>query len=190
MITWPFGNLDRGAYDVIVADPPWTFKTRSPKGITKKGAGGQYALMSLAEIEMLPVDLLAKRDCVLLLWTTGWAMAEGFAHQVARRWGFRPCSEIVWLKRTKNDKSRIGTGYRVRSMHEPVLLCTMGAPRHKAFPSAFDGLAREHSRKPDEFYEIVGMATPNARRADLFAREAHPGFEAFGDEIGKFKEVS
>jgi N6-adenosine-specific RNA methylase IME4 len=73
---------------------------------------------------------------------------------------FKPISEIVWLKRYPSGKARIGTGYRVRTMHEPILVCTVGAPQHKPFPSTFDGVAREHSRKPDEFYDLVLSHTP------------------------------
>jgi N6-adenosine-specific RNA methylase IME4 len=108
---------------------------------------------------------------------------------VAQAWGFRPISEIVWLKRYPSGKARVGTGYRVRTMHEPILVCTVGNPQHKPFPSTFDGVAREHSRKPDEFYNLVLSHTPRAfRRADLFSRETRPGFEGWGNEHGKFDE--
>jgi N6-adenosine-specific RNA methylase IME4 len=90
---------------------------------------------------------------------------------LARLRGFKPIAEIVWLKRYPSGKARIGTGYRVRTMHEPILVCTVGNPQHKPFPSTFDGIAREHSRKPDEFYDLVLSHTPQAiRRADLFSR--------------------
>jgi N6-adenosine-specific RNA methylase IME4 len=55
-----------------------------------------------------------------------------------------------------------------------------GQQRHAAFPSIFDGLAREHSRKPDEFYRIVLEKTPDIDRCDLFSRETRPGFDAWG----------
>jgi N6-adenosine-specific RNA methylase IME4 len=145
--------------------------------------------MALKEIKALPVHELARGDCLLLLWTTGWAIATGQAQEVARAWGFKPISEIVWLKRYPSGKARIGTGYRVRTMHEPILVCAVGNPRHKPFPSTFDGIAREHSRKPDEFYDLVLGHTPHAmRRADLFSRQTHPGFEGWGNEHGKFDE--
>jgi hypothetical protein len=80
---------------------------------------------------------------------------------------------------TKNGKVRVGTGYRVCACHEPVLLASFrGRPNHKAFPSIFDGLAQEHSRKPDEFYQIVLDRTPDQDRCDLFSRETRPGFAA------------
>jgi len=61
-----------------------------------------------------------------------------------------------------------------------------GRQRHAAFPSIFDGVAREHSRKPDEFYKIVVDKTAGADRCDLFSRETRPGFDAWGNEAGKF----
>lgn len=192
-MTWPFHQLTPLSYEVIVADPPWDFENYSDAG-TKKGADPHYAVMPLDGITALPVHELARGDCLLLLWTTGWAMATCQAHEVARAWRFKPVSEMVWNKRTGPgapplipSKRRMGTGYRVRTMHEPILVCTIGNPKHRALPSSFDGIAREHSRKPDEFYDIVGTHTRLAvRRADLFSRETRPGFEGWGLEHGKF----
>jgi N6-adenosine-specific RNA methylase IME4 len=73
----------------------------------------------------LPVGQLARGDCLLLLWTCGWAMATGQAQAVARAWGFKPQSEMIWRKLTANGKPRMGTGYRVRTLHEPILAATM-----------------------------------------------------------------
>ena len=185
MSAWPFCELPPLSYDVIVADPPWDFKNYSPAG-TAKGADPHYSVMSLDAIKALPVGLLARGDCLLLLWTCGWAMATGQAQEVARAWGSAQ-SEMVWRKLTASGKPRMGTGYRVRTLHEPILVATIGHPTHKPLPSLFDGIAREHSRKPDEFYGIVTDHTPAAmRRADLFARETRPSFDGWGLEHGKF----
>lgn len=189
-MNWVFAPLQLLSYDVIVADPPWDFENYSAAG-TKKGADPHYNVMPLSAIKTIPVGELARGDCLLLLWTTGWAMATGQAQEVARAWGFNPLSEIVWLKRTASSAFRVGTGYRVRTMHEPILLGTTGKPPHKPFPSVFNGLARQHSRKPDEFYELVLKHTPLAlRRADLFSRETRAGFDAWGNERGKFDQVA
>ena len=132
---------------------------------------------------------LINKDALLLLWTTGWAIATGQAQEVARAWGATPVSEIIWCKVTKNHLPRWGTGYRVRSLHEPILLCTWGRPVFKALPSRVDGVAREHSRKPSEAYELIEKATRDLLwRCDLFARESRRGFEGWGDEYQKFDE--
>lgn len=185
-MTWPFSALIPLSYEVIVADPPWRFRTWGEHN-QKKSASRHYSLMTAAAIKALPVGELAQKDCLLLLWTTGWAMAACQAHDVAQAWGFRPVSEMTWNKRTATGKLRMGTGYWARTMHEPILISTIGKPRKfSAFPSVFDGLAREHSRKPDEFYRLVVKHTAGLRRADLFSRESRPGFDGWGDEAGKF----
>jgi N6-adenosine-specific RNA methylase IME4 len=187
---WPFEPLNPLSYEVIVADPPWDFENYSDAG-TRKGADEHYEVMTLDAIKALPVSELARGDCLLLLWTTGWAIATCQAQKVAKAWGFKSISEICWQKRTPSGKPRIGTGYRVRTMHEPILVCTLGNPHHKPFPSWFDGIAREHSRKPDEFYDLVVNRTACAlRRADLFSRQTRPGFDGWGFEHGKFDVTS
>ena len=166
---WQFDHLPTFGFDVIVADPPWDFENYSEAG-TLKGADSHYHVMPLVAIKALRVGELARGDCLLLLWTTGWAMATCQAQDVARAWGFKPTSEMVWQKRTAGGKRRTGTGYRVRTMHEPILVCTLGNPRHRPLPSSFNGVAREHSRKPAEFYDMVAEHTATASRADLFSR--------------------
>lgn len=194
--TWPFGSMKMFGYDVIVADPPWTFELRSEAG-EGKSPQAQYECMSLDAIKALPVGQLARGDCLLLLWTCGWAMATCQAQDVAKAWGFTPVTEMSWRKTTPAGAVRMGPGYRVRTMHEPILVCTLGNPVHRALESAdifdirFDGIAREHSRKPVEFYEHVTSSTPAAlRRADLFSRETRPGFDGWGNEATKFDEVA
>lgn len=188
-MTDPFGMFRPLSYEVIVADPPWDFQLYSSTG-NHKSAAAQYRTMPTSEIAAMNVGHLAREDCLLLLWTTGWAMVRGDAARVARAWGFTPITELVWDKRTASGKRRMGPGYRARTMHEPILLATTGYPPHLPFPSAFDGLAREHSRKPDEFYDIVRRHTPRQKRIDLFSRQRHEGFDAWGDERGKFDVVA
>ena len=182
MTDWPFGSLQMFKYRVIVADPPWSFENYSEKG-QEKAAAAHYDTMSLSDIMNLPVGHLASDHCLLLLWTTGWAMATGQAQKVARAWGFEPKTELVWRKTTENGKVRMGPGYLARTMHEPILVCTTGAPHFRALPSLFDGLAREHSRKPDEFYSLVMRHTMGSWRCDLFsAGHPRPGFEGWGQD--------
>lgn len=184
--TWPFGHLSMFGYDVIVADPPWDFENYSDKG-TKKGADPHYEVQSLDWIRALPVGQLASTPSILLLWATAPLLPA--AIEIMAYWGFPYKSHLIWRKTTVNGKIRIGTGYRVRTMHEPVLLGTIGEQQHLPFPSIFDGLAREHSRKPDEFYHLVREAMPSATRCDLFSREQRDGFSGWGNEHGKFDEA-
>lgn len=68
-MTWPFDPLRPLAYDVIMADPPWSFENWSIGG-NEKNAKAQYTCMSTPEIGALPVGDLARGDCWLWLWAT------------------------------------------------------------------------------------------------------------------------
>lgn len=181
---WPFDDLRPLSYDVIIADPPWRFRTWSETN-QAKSASKHYDLMQTDDIKALPVGDLAQRDCILLLWATGAMQPQ--ALEVMKAWGFAYKSQMIWRKTTPSGKVRMGTGYWARSMHEPVLIGAIGKPpKFSAFPSLFDGIAREHSRKPEEFYALVDKHTAGLRRADLFARQSRPGFDAWGNEATKF----
>jgi N6-adenosine-specific RNA methylase IME4 len=182
-----FDPLAARSYDLIVIDPPWPFKTWSAAG-QGKSASTHYRVMTLADIKTLPVRELLKDDAVVLLWATGAMLAQAVA--VMEAWGITFKTELAWRKVTRNGKVRMGLGFWARSMHEPVLLGTVGKPLKFTLPSCFDGIAREHSRKPDEFYRMITDRTPDLRRADLFAREKREGWDAWGDEVEKFSSAS
>lgn len=197
-MNWPFGDLQPFGFDVCVLDPPWHFDLRSAKG-EAKSPQAQYSTMSVAEVRALPVgDLLAPAG-VCIMWTTWPLVALGAHVDVIKGWGLKPVTGGGWAKRTVNDKLRWGPGYVARSVHEPYIIGSLPDAdwNGSAFPNlvetleadSLDGLAREHSRKPDEFYARVEAAWPDARRADLFARESRPGWTVWGDEATKFNEA-
>jgi len=180
-----FEDIPRGAYDIIVADPPWTWSAWSDRGL-KKSAQRHYSCMDLAAIKTIAIASLAAPSAVLILWATAPMLPQ--AMEAMKAWGFTYKSNMVWRKTTLSGKVRMGPGYWARTMHEQVLLGTRGKPRlfAKAMPSIFDGVARQHSRKPDEFYKLIFDRTPDMARVDLFGREFRTGFDVWGNEIGKF----
>ena len=181
---WP---LPQRSYDVAVIDPPWHFKVFSETTGTKKSAQSHYSVMSLARIKALPVRELLKPDSVVFCFATAPLLPAALEAMAA--WGFTYKSNLAWRKMTRNGKVRMGCGYWARTMHEHVLICTIGKPQLLTFPSLFDGIAREHSRKPDEFYSMVAERSPGRRRVDLFARERRNGWDVWGDEIEKFSSA-
>lgn len=183
-MNWPFGDLRPFSFDCIAADNPWDFSLYSEAG-AEKSASAHYETMSLDDITALPVGHLASDNCLLLMWGCEW-MPPSDRQKVMESWGFTYKSTIIWRKVTRNGKVRMGTGYRARSMHEPVHIGTIGNPIHKAFPSIFDGIAREHSRKPESFFQMVERHMPQARKLDLFSRQSRPNWSSFGFETTKF----
>lgn len=180
-----FAGLPRQHFAVIMADPPWTFATRSAKG---KGRSPErhYDCMSLDDIAGLPVASLAAPDCALLLWITDPLLPAGL--DIIRSWGFAyKTVGFYWTKRTITGKPAIGTGYYTRANPEQCLLATRGAPKRlsKGVRKWIDAPRREHSRKPDEAYERAQQlfAGPHL---ELFGRESRPGWTTWGNEATKF----
>ena len=174
-------------YDIIMADPPWRFATRSPKGITVKGAGGQYSTLSLADICDLPVTGLAAPNCLLWLWATNPMLPQAF--EVMAAWGFTFKTAGHWSKRTVNNRQAFGTGYILRCAGEPFLIGTRGKVKtSRSVRSVIEGPVREHSRKPDEAYDAAEALIPEARRLEMFSRQRRIGWDAWGDQVGLFAQ--
>lgn len=189
MIFDRFEDIPRLRYGLIMADPPWKFSNFSKKG-EKKSPSAQYECMSLEAIRDLPVSHLAATDCVLWLWTTN--PIAHLARDVIEAWGFTVKTSGGWVKTTSTGKIQFGTGYWLRTTGEPYIIATMGKPKLHArnVPSHFLAPARQHSRKPDRAYELARSMAPQAWALDLFSREDRPGWDSFGNEVGKFEEVA
>lgn len=185
MAEWFFDPLFLLFYEMIVIDPPWGFELYSDEG-DEKSAQAQYDLMTDQQILDLPVGQLASMNSLLYCWAT--APQLDLAIESIKAWGFTYKSLMVWRKVTASGKTRMGTGYRVRTTGEAVVVATLGNPKQSFVPQTiFDGVAREHSRKPEEFYQLCDKVMPQARRCDVFARSRRPGWHSFGDQLDKFQ---
>jgi len=187
---WPFAPLTPRAYSLIMIDCAWEFVTRSELG-EGKSPQSHYATMTIDEISALPVRDLARDDCLLWMWATA-PMLDVQMKIMTDAWGFRFFSSGVWVKTTKTGKIGFGTGYGFRNAHESILLGKRGNPQliSKSVRSVIMGPLREHSRKPDEAYAAARALVPYGRAADVYSRETRPGWEAFGNEVGKFSEAA
>lgn len=186
-------------YGVILADPPWNFKSWSDKGrdrcpdamVRQKGlAERHYKTLSLSEIKDLPVGNIAARDSVLLLWTVDCMIPQGLA--LGERWGFTfKTVAFTWIKRTKSNGFHIGLGYWTRGNPEQCLLFTRGSPRRQSASvrQLIDAPRREHSRKPDEQYQRIETLLPGPY-LELFARTERPGWDSWGNETSRFAEAA
>jgi N6-adenosine-specific RNA methylase IME4 len=163
-------------FPVILADPPWHFDNET-SGV-ERAAGNHYPTMALDEICALPVKGLATDSAALFLWTTAPHLQEAF--QVIEAWGFNYKSNIVWVK------DRLGLGYYVRNQHELLLIATRGdmpaPPPSRRPPSVIQVAKREHSRKPDEAYELIERMYPDLPKIELFARGNRDGWTAWGNQ--------
>lgn len=178
-------------FRTIAADPPWRFQSWSDKG-RGRGAEQHYATMSLDDIVALPVAEAAASDCLLLMWAVNPMLPQAIATMAA--WGFEyKTVAFVWAKTTRNSDPawaptyHMGLGYWTRANAEVCLLGTRGKPqrRSKAVRQLIVEPAREHSRKPDAFYQRA-VALADGPYLELFAREERPGWTTWGNETTKF----
>ena len=165
-----------GLFDVIVVDPPWPYGTEYDP-YTRRAAS-PYPEMSLEKIR--EIRLPAKEDCVLWLWTTHLFMRHAFA--ILDAWGFREVAILTWVK------DRLGLGSWLRSKSEFCIMAVKGKPvvNLTNHSTVLFAPMREHSRKPDEFYEMVETLCPG-RKLDFFSREPRPGWEQYGNDVERFK---
>jgi N6-adenosine-specific RNA methylase IME4 len=184
-------DLPDRRYDVILADPPWAYYGQQDKW----GAAAKfYATAPDEAIVRLPVpDLLSERG-VLFLWATSPRLDVAMACLAEWRLHFRGVA-FVWVK-ARRDGAPIGAqGVRpsiVKPTAEYVLAASRVA-RGRPLPLADEGVPnvilapkRAHSQKPEEVRDSIDRLYPDASKLELFARSERPGWDAWGDEVGKF----
>lgn len=177
----PFRGAEKGRYACIYADPPWFFQTRSPK-IGDRDPRNHYAVMTLPEIEALPVADLAADDAHLFLWTTGPFLPKAFGVMTA--WGFQYAGTgFVWIKTTSSGKLFTGLGYTTRKNAEFCLLGRRGNPKRlaKDVHEIIMTPVRKHSQKPEEAYERIERYCAGPR-LELFARARRKGWACWGND--------
>ena len=188
--------LPAGKFGVIYADPPWQWRTRSAKGL--EGRPQHYDRMSLPEICDLPVHRACAKDAWLFLWTTGPHLPQAF--RVMEAWGLDYSGMgFVWVKLNKNAPQLfidmrdlfMGGGYTTRKNAEFCLLGRRGSPKRLRadVQEVMVSPRREHSRKPDEFYERI-ESYAQGPYLELFARTTRPGWASWGNQVGKFGEAA
>lgn len=198
-MTWPFGDLKMFGYDLVMIDPPWPFDLWSSKG-NEKSPAAHYDCMTLDAIKGLPVGQLLRAGGVAVVWCTWPLVAQGVHAETIRAWGLNPVTGGDWAKRTPRGRLRWGTGYILRSVCEPFIFATIGNEREydgasvcnlieTAGQRLLDGVAREHSRKPEEMYRLLEKVMPLAFRADVFSRQRRPGWDSWGLETDKFPRI-
>ncbi len=173
-------------FRTVLADPPWRFQNRTGKMAPEHVRLARYETMTFDEIYGLPVDRVCDEKAHLYLWVPNALLAEGM--ETMRRWGFTYKTNLVWYKvRKDGGPDGRGVGFYFRNVTELVLFGirgkgnrTLAAGRRQV--NLFAERKREHSRKPEQLYEIVESCSPGPY-LELFARTRRPGWEQWGDEV-------
>ncbi len=172
-------DLPTDKYRVIYADPPWSYGndyTKAMKGSTRPE--DHYPTMSIEEIGRLQVPEIAAENSVLFIWTTSPLLEDCF--RVIRMWGFNYKTSFIW------NKVKHNFGYYNSVRHEFLLICTKGSclpDNSKLFNSVQTIERTEHSKKPNEFREIIDTLYISGKKIELFSREAVEGWDVWGNQV-------
>jgi N6-adenosine-specific RNA methylase IME4 len=178
-----------GSFRTILADPPWQFNNRTGKVAPEHKRLNRYETLPTSEIADLPVGHLADSTAHCYLWVPNALLPDGIL--VLRSWGFEYKSNLVWYKvRRDGGPDGRGVGFYFRNVTELVLFGVRGKNARTLAPgrrqvNVLATRKREHSRKPDEMYELVEACSPGPY-LELFARGKRDGWSAWGKEVDSY----
>ena len=121
---------------------------------------------------------------MLFMWATFPMLRE--ALDVIEAWGFSyKTVAFNWVKQNRNGTGIfMGLGNWTRSNSEICLLATKGKPKRisGSVRSIVLSPLQQHSRKPAEIRDRIVELMGDLPRIELFAREAAPGWDVWGNE--------
>lgn len=140
--------------------------------------------MDLADIKALPVNEVTAKNSHLYLWVPNALLLEGI--EVLQAWGYRYVSNLIWAKRRRDGgPDGRGVGFYFRNVTEPILFGVKGSMRTlapaRSTVNMIESRKREHSRKPDEQYDLIESCSPGPY-LEMFARYRREGWSAWGNE--------
>ncbi|MDR3791765.1 MAG: MT-A70 family methyltransferase [Terracidiphilus sp.] len=173
-----------GGFSTVLADPPWRFANRTGKVAPEHRRLDRYSTMSLDSITSLNVKSVLAPQAHLYLWVPNALLPDGL--NVLDAWGFRYVSNIVWAKRRKDGgPDGRGVGFYFRNVTELLLFGVKGSLRTlapgRSQVNMIETRKREHSRKPDEQYDLIEACSPGPY-LEMFARHSRTGWTVWGDE--------
>ncbi|SJM92148.1 MT-A70 family protein [Crenothrix polyspora] len=172
-------------FATVLADPPWQFENRTGKMAPEHKRLQRYPTMALQAIKDLPVEAIVADTAHLYLWVPNALLAEGM--QVMEHWGFTYKTNLVWYKiRKDGGPDRRGVGFYFRNVTEIILFGVRGKNARTLQPgrsqeNIIATRKREHSRKPDEQYDLIEACSPGPF-VELFARGPRPNWFVWGNQ--------
>lgn len=182
------GNV-KGKFGTILADPPWRFSNRTGKMAPEHKRLNRYETLTVKEIRELPVKDVTADQAHLYLWVPNALLQEGL--EVMKAWGFTYKTNIIWHKiRKDGGPDGRGVGFYFRNTTEMVLFGVKGHLRTfnpgRRQVNIIKTRKREHSRKPDELYQLIEACSPDPY-LELFARGNRRKWIQWGNEVEDYK---
>lgn len=177
--------IGKKKFATIVADPPWQFQNRTGKVAPEHKRLNRYGTMTLQDIKEIPVQIACANTAHLYLWVPNALLPEGL--EVMKAWGFTYKSNIIWYKvRKDGGPDGRGVGFYFRNVTEVLLFGVRGKnartlQQGRSQTNIIVTRKREHSRKPDEQYNIFEGCS-NGPFLEMFARGSRKGWTCWGNQ--------
>ena len=178
-------KLNGRTFHTVLADPPWRFVNRTGKVAPEHRRLARYSTLTTDQIASLPIKGVTKEPAHLYLWVPNALLPDGL--KVMSAWGFEYKSNIVWHKVRKDGGSDgRGVGFYFRNVTELLLFGVRGKNARTEAPGRsqvnyMSSRKREHSRKPDEQYELIESCSKGPY-LELFARGTRPRWTYWGNQ--------
>lgn len=180
-----FSDLKGEKFSTILADPPWQFQNRTGKVAPEHKRLNRYETMTLDDICKMNVPDISESTAHLYLWVPNALLPDGL--KVMQSWGFTYKSNIIWQKvRKDGEPDGRGVGFYFRNTTEIILFGVKGKnartlPPARSQVNVIKSRKREHSRKPDEQYELI-EACSNGKYLELFSRGVRENWTVWGNQ--------
>ncbi|MEM6589939.1 MAG: MT-A70 family methyltransferase [Pseudomonadota bacterium] len=172
-------------FATVMADPPWRFTNRTGKVAPEHKRLARYQTLDLEDICNLPVTDHLEDTAHCYLWVPNALLPDGL--KVLDAWGFEYKSNIIWHKVRKDGGSDgRGVGFYFRNVTEIILFGVKGKNARTLAPgrrqvNLFGTRKREHSRKPDEQYDIIESCSWGPY-LELFGRGKRDNWTVWGNQ--------
>lgn len=178
-------ELEGRRFSTVLADPPWRFQNRTGKVAPEHRRLCRYETLSVEEIAELPIADHVKEIAHCYLWVPNALLPFGL--EVLDAWGFEYKTNLIWHKVRKDGGSDgRGVGFYFRNVTELILFGVRGKGARTLQPgrrqvNLIATRKREHSRKPDEQYEIIESCSWGPY-LELFGRGQREGWTLWGNQ--------
>ncbi|KAG5607871.1 hypothetical protein H5410_029363 [Solanum commersonii] len=166
-------------FDVILIDPPWEEYVHRAPGVTD-----HMEYWTFEEIMNLKIEAIADTPSFVFLWVgDGVGLEQG--RQCLKKWGFRRCEDICWVKTNKTNATpglRHDSHTLFQHTKEHCLLGIKGTVRRSTDGHIIHAnidtdviIAEEppygSTVKPEDMYRIIEHFALGRRRLELFGED-------------------
>lgn len=182
-------------FDLIVIDPPWENKS------VKRSR--RYNALPSSQVKKLPIPLLASSECLVVTWVTNRLSHLRFVRdELYPHWGVEVIAEWFWVKVTTSGQFVFPLDSEHKKPYEVLVLGRFSSDVDKSEGSSSQSVSIEdhrlivsvpsslHSQKPCLSEVLKPYIRPSANCLELFARNLHPGWTSWGNEVLKFQHAS